>query len=109
MRFFGLKTCDTCRKALKSLAAAGHDPEVIDVRADGVAAEDISQIIAHFGDAAINRASTTWRGLADAEKATDPAALLAAHPTLMKRPVIERDGNWTIGWKPDVQAQYLGD
>lgn len=108
MRFFGLKSCDTCRKALKSLAAVGQSPEVIDVRADGISAEDQSAIIAAFGDAAINRASTTWRGLSDAEKAGDPAVLLAAHPTLMKRPVIEVDGTWTIGWKADVQAKHLG-
>lgn len=109
MRFFGLKTCDTCRKALKFLADAGHVPTVIDVRADGISDEDRVQIIAQFGDAAINRASTTWRGLTDAEKALDPAALLAAHPTLMKRPVITVNGVWTIGWKADVQAKYLGD
>lgn len=109
MRFFGLKSCDTCRKALKALAEAGHTPQVIDVRADGVSEADRTTIIAQFGDAAINRASTTWRGLSDAEKAADPAALLAAHPTLMKRPVIEADGAWTIGWKADVQAKYLGD
>lgn len=109
MRFFGLKSCDTCRKALKALAAAGHSPQVIDVRADGISQTDRAVIIAQFGDAAINRASTTWRGLTDAEKATDPAGLLAAHPTLMKRPVIEMDGAWTLGWKADVQAKYLGD
>ncbi len=107
MRFFGLKSCDTCRKARKALADAGHDPTIIDVRADGIAAEDRASIIAAFGDQAINKASTTWRGLDDAEKSGDPAALLEAHPTLMKRPVIEQDGHWTIGWKPDVQAQYL--
>ena len=109
MRFIGLKTCDTCREALKFLAEARHSPIVIDVRADGLSDEDRAQIIAQFGDAAINRASTTWRGLTDVEKASDPVALLAAHPTLMKRPVIEADGVWTIGWKPDVQAKYLGD
>ncbi len=109
MRFFGLKSCDTCRKAFKSLASAGHNPQVIDVRADGVSDADRSAIIATFGETAINRASTTWRGLSDDEKAADPAALLAAHPTLMKRPVIEMDGEWTIGWKPDVQARYLGE
>ena len=109
MRFFGLKSCDTCRKALKALAASGHTPEVIDVRADGISDDDRATSGATFGDAAINRASTTWRGLSDAEKAGDPAALLAAHPTLMKRPVIEVDGIWTIGWKADVQAKYLGD
>ncbi|MCK0096308.1 arsenate reductase [Yoonia sp. F2084L] len=109
MRFFGLKSCDTCRKALKSLALAGHVPAVIDVRADGVTEADRATIVAQFGDAAINRASTTWRGLSDAEKAADPASLLATHPTLMKRPVIEADGQWTVGWKADVQAKYLGD
>ena len=108
MRFFGLKTCDTCRKALKALQAAGHDPQVIDVRADGLSDADRATIIAQFGDGAINRASTTWRGLLDAERAADPAALLAAHPTLMKRPVIDADGFWTIGWKADVQETHLG-
>ncbi len=107
MRFFGLKSCDTCRKARKALADAGHDPVVIDVRADGIAAADRATIITEFGDRAINKASTTWRGLDEAGKSRDPAALLAEHPTLMKRPVIEHDGRWTIGWKPDVQAQYL--
>lgn len=109
MRFYGLKTCDTCRKALKSLALAGHEPEVIDVRADGVPAAALAQIIVQFGDAALNRASTTWRGLSEAEKASDPAQLLAAHPTLMKRPVIVDGDTWTIGWKADVQARYLGE
>lgn len=108
MRFFGLKSCDTCRKALKALIATGYTPEVIDVRADGLSDRDRAAIIAEFADAALNRASTTWRGLSDAEKAADPAELLAAHPTLMKRPVIEADGTWTIGWKADVQAKYLG-
>lgn len=108
MRFFGLKSCDTCRKGLKALQAAGHDPQVIDVRADGLSDADRARIIAEFGDAAINRASTTWRGLSEDEKAADPTALLAAHPTLMKRPVIDADGVWTIGWKADVQAKHLG-
>lgn len=108
MRFFSLKTCDTCRKARKDLVAAGYTPDVIDVRADGLSEGDRAAIIAQFGDTAVNRASTTWRGLSDTEKAADPTDLLAAHPTLLKRPVIEHDGVWTIGWKADVQAKYLG-
>ena len=107
MRIFSLKSCDTCRKALKALADAGHSPKVTDVRADGISDTDRAAIIAAFGDAAINRASTTWRGLSDAEKAQSPDALLKVHPTLMKRPVIEAGGAWTIGWKADVQAIYL--
>jgi arsenate reductase-like glutaredoxin family protein len=107
MRFIGLKSCDTCRKALKALQAAGHAPEVVDVRADGLTAADIDAIVTNFPDKAINRASTTWRGLSEAEKQSDPKVLLAAHPTLMKRPVIVADG-WTIGWDKAVQAKWLG-
>ncbi len=106
MQFFGLKTCDTCRKALRALQAAGHDPQVIDVRADGLTPDDIAAIVAAFPDKAINKASTTWRGLSDAEKTQDANALLAAHPTLMKRPVIAGE-TWTIGWDKAVQAHWL--
>lgn len=109
MRVFSLKSCDTCRKALRSLAQAGHSPEVIDVRKDGLSDADRREIVAQFGDAALNRASTTWRGLSEADKQSDPLNLLSAHPTLMKRPVIQTQDGWTIGWKADVQAKYLGD
>lgn len=109
MRVFALKSCDTCRKATKSLAAAGLNFTVIDVRADGVSVDDQAAIVAQFGDASINRASTTWRGLSDAEKTQDAQSLIAAHPTLMKRPVIHDGDVWTIGWKADAQKQWLGE
>lgn len=108
MRFIGLKTCDTCRKAQKALVAAGYSLDVVDVRADGLSEADIAEIAAQFPAKAINKASTTWRGLSDTEKDSDPKALLAAHPTLMKRPVIV-DGDWTIGWDKAVQAKWLGE
>lgn len=108
MRFIGLKTCDTCRKALRELQAAGITPQVQDVRADGLSAADIASILTAFGDKAINRASTTWRGLTDAEKAQDPADLLAAHPTLLKRPVIFGTV-LTQGWRDDARRVHLGD
>lgn len=107
MRIFALKSCDTCRKAIRALQDAGHDPQVIDVRADGIAPADLDHIVATFGDAALNRSSTTWRGLSDTEKTRPVRDLLADHPTLLKRPVI--DGTtWTISWKADAQAAHLG-
>lgn len=108
MRFFGLASCDTCRKALKALRAAGHAPVVIDVRADRVAPEDRAAIVAAFGAVAVNRASTTWRGLDETARAANPADLLAAHPAVMKRPVIEAGGTWYLGWGKDVQGALLG-
>ena len=107
MRYFGLKTCDTCRKAEKALRAAGHNPKIVDVRADGVSAGDLARFLDRFGADLVNRRSTTWRGLSKADRARDPADLLAAHPTLMKRPVIERDGALYLGWGAEVQAALL--
>ena len=63
MRFFGLKSCDTCRKALRALD--GRDVEVIDVRADGVSDADRAAMIAAFADKVLNTRSTTWRGLSE--------------------------------------------
>ncbi|MCF2904464.1 arsenate reductase [Octadecabacter sp. CECT 8868] len=103
LRFFGLKTCDTCRKALKQLA--DREVEVIDVRADGVSAADQAAMINAFGAGVLNTRSTTWRGLSEEDRARDPAALLAAHPTLMKRPMIEVDGAWYQGWTPATKAE----
>lgn len=107
MRFFGLKSCDTCRKALTQLRAAGHAPEVIDIRADGIDPVDLDLILLAFGPAAINRASTTWRGLSLTQQQADPAQLLRLHPTLLKRPVIDRAGHWTHGWTAAMQANIL--
>ena len=112
MRFYGLKNCDTCKKAQKALLAAGATFEVIDVRADGVPEAQLVEWVATVGtDALVNRRSTTWRGLSDAEKtaADGPgaAALLAEHPTLMKRPVIVAGDAVHVGWSKDVQAALL--
>lgn len=112
MKLWHLKTCDTCRKAIKTLHAAGHDPELIDVRADGVEAATLERWVRAVGRAAIlNTRSTTWRGLDDAEKAdlddTKAIALMATHPTLIKRPVIETGGAVHVGWGKDVQEAVL--
>lgn len=100
MRLFGLKTCDTCRKALKILDTA----EFVDVREHGMPSELRARAFAEFGDALVNTRSTTWRNLTETERLTDPLTLLAEHSTLMKRPLIEKDGVLYLGWGKDVQT-----
>lgn len=104
MRIFGLKACDTCRAALKAAQAAGRDVTLQDVRATPLTPDQIAEFLAAFGDALINRRSTTWRGLDDAARGGDPAALLADHPALMKRPVIADGGTLHLGWTAEVRA-----
>ncbi len=100
MILYGLKTCDTCRKALKSLGSA----EFVDVRGAGVPEDVLRAAHAQFGAALLNTRSTTWRGLSESERAGEPLALLAAHPALMKRPLIEAGGTLYLGWGPEVRA-----
>ncbi len=108
MRIYSLKTCDTCRKAIRELREAGHEPQIVDVRSDGVTGRDIARFLEVFGEELINKRSTTWRGLPEAERGTDPADLLASHPTLMKRPVIDAGGQLYLGWQANVRAALLG-
>ena len=112
LTFYGLGTCDTCKKALTALKAAGHHVHVVDVRADGVAIDVLKVWLTDKGpEVLVNRRSTTWRGLSDAQKdqalAGDAAALLVEHPTLMKRPVIVGENGVTVGWDKTVQASLL--
>ena len=59
----------------------------------------------HGADKVINRRSTTWRGLDQAEREGDPVDLLKAHPALMKRPLIVlADGATMIGWDDGARA-----
>ncbi|MEZ5715673.1 MAG: ArsC/Spx/MgsR family protein [Paracoccaceae bacterium] len=103
MVLYGLKTCDTCRKALAALENAGVDVAFRDVRSDGVPAAVMARALEAFGEKLLNTRSTTWRGLDAAERARPPLDLLADHPALMKRPLIETGGNLYLGWDKAVQ------
>ena len=106
MRLFGLKNCDTCRKAAKSLRDAGYDVEVIDVRADGLPQGLVERFHGAFGEELVNRRSTTWRELPDAERDQEVVGLIVAHPAVMKRPVIEdNNGGLYLGWTADVRSR----
>ena len=112
MKLWHLKTCDTCRKAIKILREAGHEPELIDLRAGGIDAATIERLMTAVGrDVLLNTRSTTWRGLDDADRAdlddAKAVALMAAHPTLIKRPVIEVDDVVHVGWTKAVQSALL--
>ena len=108
MTLFGLKNCDTCRAALRALREAGRAPELVDVRETPLAPDALARFLDAFGEALVNRRSTTWRGLSEAERQANPQTLLAAHPALMKRPVVDDGGTLSLGWGPEVQKALLG-
>ncbi len=107
MQLYGLKTCDTTRKALKALRGAGAEVTYIDVRQDGIPPDVLDWFLVAFGDSLVNKRSATWRALSEAERKQDAATLILAHPTLMKRPVIHTEQDFYLGWGPEVQAALL--
>ncbi|MGR3289773.1 MAG: ArsC/Spx/MgsR family protein [Paracoccaceae bacterium] len=108
MQIFALNSCDTCRKAIRDLRRAGHIVQITDVRRDGVPATELAKFHSVFGDDLVNRRSTTWRGLSETARQRPVPKLMRAHPTLMKRPVTELDGQYYLGWGSDVREAVLG-
>ncbi|QEM80623.1 arsenate reductase [Halomonas binhaiensis] len=111
LTLYGIKNCDTCRKASKALENKGHAFQFHDLRQDGLSAELLDRWLAELGLATtLNKRSTTWRNLSDEDKAaveggdiTQAKVLLLANPTLIKRPLLDLGERILVGFK---QADY---
>tara|TARA_Y100000588_G_scaffold336950_1_gene378121 strand:- start:165 stop:515 length:351 start_codon:yes stop_codon:yes gene_type:complete len=110
---YGIKNCDTCRKALKWLQAEGIEHRFHDFRADGLEADDVARWVAAVGwEVLLNRRGTTWRKLPDTDKdgvdEMKASVLMQANPTLIKRPVFDIDDTVVVGFK-DAEQQRIRD
>ncbi|MHB0776813.1 arsenate reductase [Halomonas sp. WWR20] len=110
---YGIKTCDTCRKARRALDAQGIAHRYHDLREDGLNAALLDDFLARTDwQTLVNTRSQTWRSLADSDKQdldTDKArTLLLAHPTLLKRPLLDSQDALIVGFKPDTYAALAG-
>jgi arsenate reductase len=105
---YGIPNCDSVKKARAWLAARGVAHSFHDYRTSGIP-DLLEAWVAEAGwTALLNRAGTTFRKLAEADKAgLDEAraiALMRAHPALIKRPVLTWAGRLLIGFAPDRYA-----
>jgi arsenate reductase (glutaredoxin) len=107
MILYGISTCDSCKKALKALEAAGQPVTFRDIRATPLTAGEIERIVQEFGSRAVNAQSTSYRSFNDFLKASDPEAQILAQPTVMKRPVIQDGDHWYLGWDDATQEALL--
>lgn len=109
---YGIATCDTCRKARKWLTDAGVSHRFHDLRRDGLSSEILHGWIQALGwERLLNRQSTTWRALDEADQAdldADQAqALILTHPTLMKRPLLVSGSRHLLGFKAEDYARFF--
>ena len=105
MKLFGLKNCDSCKKALKEIRNAQKDIEFIDIRDNHVSLDMILNWLDQHGDGVlVNRRSTTWRNISEGDRQKPAHILLQAHPTLIKRPIIVAGVYSFVGWNVDVKS-----
>lgn len=100
---YGLKTCDTCRKARRYLDNADIAYGFVDLRDNPIDNKRLAAWLNAAGwQALCNRRSRTWRELPAARRksldADSAPALLLQHPTLIKRPVLELPGDILVGF-----------
>ncbi len=108
---YGIKSCDTCRKARKYLAENDIEFRFHDVRDDGL---DI-QMLERWGaridwEKLLNRQSLTWRKIPEVDRngmTKDRAfALMLDQPTLVKRPVLESEQFMAVGFSEKRFGDY---
>lgn len=115
MTLFGIPNCTTVKKARTWLAEHGHEIDFHDFKKQGVDAAWLRKVAAQAGwQALVNTRGTTWRKLTDAEKAAvvDEAsaiALMQRQPSVIKRPVLERDDHFQIGFAENDYQALFGD
>jgi len=101
---YGIRQCDTCRKALAWLKQNDIAHRFHDFRTDLLEAGLLrGWLDSEFSDRLVNRRGTTWRQLSEAQRQAQGAALLELllqHPTLIKRPVFVTDRIVAVGFKP---------
>ncbi len=109
---YGIKTCDTVKKARIWLEGRGIEHRFVDYRVDGLDPRDLAHWEQAVGwEKLLNKASTTFKELSETERQdldkAKAVALMQAHPTLIKRPVLDVDRVVTVGFKPDIYEQAI--
>lgn len=109
---YGIKNCDTVKKARRWLEDQGIEYSFHDFRADGLDAAEVERWLAELGSATlVNKRSTTWKQLDDKQKAKaesgDAVALLVAHPTLIKRPLLDTGKSLHCGFSAANYAEIF--
>lgn len=109
---FGIRNCDTVRRARNWLSAHSVDYRFHDFRRDGLARQTLSRWVDALGfEVLLNRRGTSWRKLPEQARedltAVSAMALMLDNPSLIRRPVLETDGRLLVGFaKSDYERLF---
>ena len=105
---YGIKNCDTVKKALKFLSSHSISYEFIDYRERPISEKQYEDFRNAVGiEELVNRRSTTYRTLSDDEKQSIGYELISKHPTLIKRPVLIKDDEVIVGFQEKKYLDFL--
>lgn len=114
LKMYGIKNCDTVKKARKFLQDKQVEVQFHDYRSDGIDAALLQHFIGTLGyQAILNTRGTTWRKLDEATRngvkdAASAAALMLAYPALIKRPLLSAgDGSLLPGFTPQTYNAFI--
>lgn len=112
IRVFGIKNCDTMKKAFAWFAAQEIAYEFVDYKKAGVAAGQLPDWNRRAGwEKLLNTRGLMWKKLSAEERADVDEAkalqLMAQYPSLIKRPVVDTGSELLVGLDPDMYAQRL--
>ena len=112
MKVYGIKNCDTMKKAMNWLDENGIAYEFIDYKKAGVAAAGLPDWNKRAGwETLLNRRGLMWKKLSEAERTavdeTKALQLMAQYPALIKRPVLDTGKQLLVGFSPENYAEKL--
>lgn len=115
MKIYGIKNCDTMKKALKWLDAHETAYEFHDYKKAGLSPELADTFLQNIElEQLINKRGTTYRALDDATttkiSALDKAVakqVMLDNPSIIKRPVLEKDGEYLLGFKAEQYQDFV--
>src|ERR1700751_4937385 len=109
---YGIKNCDTMKKARAWLDSHGVAYDFHDYKTAGIAKDRLERWSEKLGwEALLNRSGTTFRKLPDADKdglnEKKGLALMVAQPSMIKRPVLDLGGKLVVGFRPEIYAEEV--
>ena len=109
---YGIKNCDTVKKARRWLDKHGIEYTFHDFRVDGLDKKMLKDFLKYIDwEALLNKRGTTWRKLPDDQKEnlnkTEVVELMLEHPTIIKRPVLSYDNNISMGFTEDYYEKIF--
>ncbi|WP_148863365.1 ArsC family reductase [Marinobacter fonticola] len=113
MDIYGIKNCDTVKKALKWLDSSDRTYTFHDFKKEGVSRQQLEAWEQQVGwESLLNRRGTTWRKLPDAVRDNidrDSAlVVMVENPSVIKRPVVEHQGQVNVGFNADEWTRTFG-